>query len=232
MLRDRSARFGYARADAAAMAWAFRISAVNSARKRPSANAGLAWPDQIQDNVERPVNLASWPHSLEVCRRLCGAVVMLANTAKKFHKMWFFSHPVATGTAYFSFPEIKTSVTKSAAMAGSIQFERSVQSGNKRLLRLCVLELWGAHDEWSWIRPIAGCRENGRRTRAGGGLFGPPVDFQPATKSRQRQPAGLAAYSISRGLVRRLLITPHAASFGLSSNQHKALIILMEATTS
>jgi hypothetical protein len=38
--------------------------------------------------------------------------------------------------------DLKTSVTKSAAMARSLQFERSIQSGNKGLLRLCALRTW------------------------------------------------------------------------------------------
>jgi hypothetical protein len=38
--------------------------------------------------------------------------------------------------------DVKTSVTKSAAIARSVKFERSVQSGNKRLLRLCALRMW------------------------------------------------------------------------------------------
>jgi hypothetical protein len=37
--------------------------------------------------------------------------------------------------------EIKTLVTKTAATGGSIKFEQSAQSGNKRLLRPCALEL-------------------------------------------------------------------------------------------
>jgi hypothetical protein len=42
----------------------------------------------------------------------------------------------ATGAVYSS--AINTSVTKSGVIAGSIQFERSVQSETKRLLRLCA----------------------------------------------------------------------------------------------
>jgi hypothetical protein len=37
--------------------------------------------------------------------------------------------------------KIKTLVTKTVATGGSIKFEQSVQSGNKRLLRPCALEL-------------------------------------------------------------------------------------------
>jgi hypothetical protein len=43
----------------------------------------------------------------------------------------------ATGAVY-SAAGFNTSVTKSGVIAGSIQFERSVQSETKRLLRLCA----------------------------------------------------------------------------------------------
>jgi hypothetical protein len=45
---------------------------------------------------------------------------------------------LAATWAVYSSAGIKTSVTKSGAIAGSIQFERSVQSETKRLLRLCA----------------------------------------------------------------------------------------------
>jgi hypothetical protein len=38
----------------------------------------------------------------------------------------------------YMFAGIKTSVTKLAAIAGSVKFERSIQSGNRRLLRPCA----------------------------------------------------------------------------------------------
>jgi hypothetical protein len=46
------------------------------------------------------------------------------------------------GTWLFFAANIKTSVTKPVAIARSLQFERSVQSGNKGLLRLCALGCW------------------------------------------------------------------------------------------
>jgi hypothetical protein len=42
--------------------------------------------------------------------------------------------------ASFSSKGINTTVTKRVLIAGSIQFDRFIQSGNKRLLRSCALE--------------------------------------------------------------------------------------------
>ena len=56
-------------------------------------------------------------------------------------------------------------------------------------------------------------------------------DARRAAESRQRQSVGLAAYSVSRRLVRRLLRAVARNLCGLTNNQCKALIILMEATT-
>jgi hypothetical protein len=45
---------------------------------------------------------------------------------------------LAATSAVYCAADINTSVTKSGVIAGSIQFERSVQSETKRLLRLCA----------------------------------------------------------------------------------------------
>jgi hypothetical protein len=56
-------------------------------------------------------------------------------------------------------PDIKDLVTKSAAVAGSIQFERYAQSGDKRLLRSCALEnLEGAMSEAEYNRLLDAVR--------------------------------------------------------------------------
>src|ERR1700732_891574 len=91
------------------------------------------------------------------------------------------------------------------ASAQSIKFEPSAQPGNNRLLRAYALQL-GARDERSRIRTIAGCRESSDCARPAAGLLGQPANVRSAVESFQRQWAGLAADSVSRGLVRRLLI--------------------------
>ncbi len=72
---------------------------------------------------------------------------------------------------------------------------------------------------------------DGDRARAATRLSGPPADARRAAKSRERQRAPLAPDPISPRLVRRLLIAACGTSPGLSNNQCKTLIMLMEATT-
>src|SRR5882724_2180752 len=92
-----------------------------------------------------------------------------------------------------------------SASAQSIKLEPSPQPRSNRLLRGYALQ-GGARDERSRIRTIAGCRESGDGARAAAGLLGQPANVRSAVESFQRQWVGLAADSVSRGLVRRQLI--------------------------
>ena len=48
----------------------------------------------------------------------------------------------AGGGGLGSAGSIKTSLTKRVVIAGSLKFERSLQSGNKGVLRPCALKWW------------------------------------------------------------------------------------------
>jgi hypothetical protein len=69
-----------------------------------------------------------------------GVAVIGADTERLFPKC-DFSHIRGRRDGLTLAAEIKTLVTKTAATGGSIKFEQSAQSGNKRLLRPCALEL-------------------------------------------------------------------------------------------
>src|SRR5665213_3926512 len=174
------------------------------ASNRPSASdprAGLA-------RFKTPENLAfmtASPLSVPAPRR---RGLRSASTENFSAEMWFFS-PLPPGSRSTSSRRgINTSVTMGPGIAGSLQFERSAQSGNKKLLTPCAQGNPGERDERSRIRPIAGGRQNGDRTRAAGRSSGPAAIRPAAAERRQRQRVGLASHSVSRGLVRGLLMAP------------------------
>jgi len=118
---------------------------------------------------------------------------------KRFFSHWIAAKTLRAGTG------INHSATMARASAQSIKFEPSAQPGKNRLLRGYALQR-GAGDERSRIRTNAGCRASGDCARPAAGLLGQPTKARSAVESFQRQWAGLADDSISRRLVRCLLI--------------------------
>jgi hypothetical protein len=74
--------------------------------------------------------------------RLRGAVVTFREYRKDFRRNVIFLTLERGLDGLVFVPDIKTTVTMPAAIARSIQFERSVQSGNKGLLRRCAPRMW------------------------------------------------------------------------------------------